>query len=83
METFPSLKRIDIRPWTIFSILDPEFLSTLRLVAVFGSLGNEAIVVTQDDDVWALGSNASGCLGLGDMNSSLFPRKVDAISGKV
>lgn len=47
-----------------------------------GNLGNEAMIVTKDDEVYAIGSNAAGCLGVGDMQSTLFPRKVDTLCGK-
>jgi RCC1 and BTB domain-containing protein len=47
-----------------------------------GNLGNEAIVVTKSDEVFAVGSNAAGCLGLGDLQSTLFPKKVEALCNK-
>jgi hypothetical protein len=74
---------LDFQPWTLFSLLDPPFLHSLRLSCVFGNLGNESILITEDDQVFALGSNGAGCLGLGDMNSTLEPKKVEALSGKV
>jgi len=74
--------RMDLSRWTLFSLLDKEFLSRVRLACVFGNLGNEAILVTHDDEVWAFGSNGAACLGLGDMNSSLEPRRVDALCHK-
>ncbi|XP_037292041.2 RCC1 and BTB domain-containing protein 1-like isoform X1 [Rhipicephalus microplus] len=72
----------DLDKWLIFSNLDRAFVSKLRLACVFGSSGNEALVVTQDDDVFALGSNLSGCLGRGDTHGILEPRKVDALCRK-
>ncbi|XP_077527019.1 RCC1 and BTB domain-containing protein 1-like isoform X1 [Haemaphysalis longicornis] len=69
----------DLDKWLIFSNLDKAFVSKLRLACVFGSSGNEALMVTQDDDVYALGSNSSGCLGLGDTHRSLEPRRVDSL----
>lgn len=68
--------------WLIFSIVKPQLASQIKLACVFGLNGNEAIFVTKDDDVYALGTNSSSCLGLGDANSSLEPRKVDALSKK-
>ena len=56
---------LDTDKWPIFSLLDAEFLASIRTACVFGSSGNEAIIITRDDDVYALGSNCSGCLGLG------------------
>ena len=49
---------------------------------MFGAAGNEAVVVCADSDVYALGSNTNGCLGVGDLRSSLQARKVDALCKK-
>ncbi|UYV76445.1 RCBTB1 [Cordylochernes scorpioides] len=68
-----------IEKWLVFSILDPVFVANIKLACVFGSSGNEAIIVTKDDEVFALGSNSSGCLGLGDAHGSLEPRKVEVL----
>ena len=76
-------KRMDLKSWSIFSILDKEFLSTVRVACVFGNLGNEALMITDGDDVYAIGCNSAGCLGIGDMHSTLLPRKVEALCGKV
>ncbi len=83
MDPPPLSRGMDLSRWSLFSLLDGEFLRQVRLACVFGNLGNEAILVTHDDQVWALGSNGAGCLGLGDMNSTLVPRKVDALCDKV
>lgn len=72
----------DINKWLIFIILDPEFISSVKIACVFGSSGNEAIVVTAQDDVFAFGSNCSGCLGLGDSHGNLEPRKVETLCKK-
>lgn len=55
----------DLSRWSIFSILEPDVLTSIKKVCVFGSSGNEAIFLTDDDDVYAIGSNCSSCLGLG------------------
>ena len=52
-----------LNKWPIFSLLEPEFLASIKLACVFGGAGNEAIVVTVDDEVFSLGSNCSSCLG--------------------
>ena len=57
------LKQMELGSWTIFSLLDREFTAQIRLACVFGNLGNEALIVTRDDEVYALGSNGAGCLG--------------------
>ena len=45
-------------------------------------MGNEAFVLTHDDEVYAIGSNGAGCHGVGDMLSSLQPRKLESLSQK-
>jgi len=55
----------------------------VRIACIFGNLGNEALLVTNEDKVYGLGSNGAGCLGYGDMHSTLFPRKVEALCNKV
>lgn len=45
-------------------------------------MGNEAIIVTKDDDVYALGFNGAGCLGVGDQNSTMEPRKIEPLCQK-
>ena len=72
-------RRINLKSWSIFALLDKEFLSKIKLACVFGNLGNEALVITFDDEVYAIGSNGEGCHGVGDMNSSLKPRKLESL----
>ena len=76
------LQTPNLNKWPIFSLLNPEFINSIKLVSVFGGAGNEAIIVTRDDDVFSLGSNCSSCLGLGDMQSGLEPRRVDVLCQK-
>ena len=64
--TVSALMSLDLNKWPIFSLLEPQFLSDIKLACVFGSSGNEAILITKNDDVYALGSNCSGCLGSGN-----------------
>lgn len=47
-----------------------------------GNIGNEAIIVTKDDDVYAMGFNGAGCLGVGDQNSTMEPRKIEPLCQK-
>ncbi|XP_064615114.1 RCC1 and BTB domain-containing protein 1-like isoform X2 [Liolophura sinensis] len=68
--------------WPICSVLDPETLATIKKICVFGSSGNEAIYITKNDDVYAMGSNCSSCLGLGDAHSSFEPRKIEPLCKK-
>lgn len=62
--------------WPIFSILDPAFFQQVKLASVYGQSGNEALVITKEDQVYSLGCNVNGCLGVGDCTSTLLPRKV-------
>ncbi|XP_071517707.1 RCC1 and BTB domain-containing protein 1-like isoform X1 [Panulirus ornatus] len=73
---------MELEKWPIFSLLKPEFIEKMKLACVFGSLGNEAVIVTKDDDVYALGFNGSGCLGVGDQNSTMEPRKIEPLCQK-
>ncbi|KAF4528876.1 hypothetical protein B566_EDAN017097 [Ephemera danica] len=72
----------NLEKWAIFSLLDQEFLKKIKIAIVFGNHGNEAMFVTKDDEVYAMGSNSAGCLGFGDLQSSLHPRKVESLCGK-
>ena len=75
-------RRINLKSWSLFSLLDKEFLSKVKLACVFGQVGNEALVLTYDDEVFAIGSNGAGCHGIGDMSSSLKPRKIEVLCKK-
>ncbi|XP_011635998.1 RCC1 and BTB domain-containing protein 1-like isoform X2 [Pogonomyrmex barbatus] len=72
----------DLRSWPIFSLLKPDFVSQIHMVVVYGNLGNEALIVTKDKMVYALGNNIAGCLGTGDAHSTLYPKKVETLCGK-
>jgi hypothetical protein len=50
-------RRISLKSWSIFSLLEKEFLSKVKLACVFGQVGNEAIVVTFDDEVCSFENN--------------------------
>jgi len=75
-------RKMDLKKWSIFAILEKEFLAQIRLACVFGNLGNEALMISHDDEVYAVGSNGAGCLGLGDMHSTLLPKKVEPLTQK-
>ena len=78
-----SSRKIDLHKWSIFSLLEPSFVASIKMACVFGNLGNEALVITEDDEVYGMGSNGASSLGLGTVNSSLFPLKVDKLCGIV
>ena len=66
------LKEMELGSWAIFSLLDREFTAQIRLACVFGNLGNEALIVTRDDEVFALGSNGAGCLGKSEISQTKY-----------
>ena len=68
--------------WPVLSLVDLEVLESLRVVCVFGAGGNEAMAVTDGDEVYAVGSNASGCLGVGDTRGSLQARRVESLCSR-
>uniref|UniRef100_A0A672NR67 RCC1 and BTB domain containing protein 2 n=1 Tax=Sinocyclocheilus grahami TaxID=75366 RepID=A0A672NR67_SINGR len=73
---------LDVGKWPVFALLPPEELRLIRQACVFGSAANEAIYFTVNDEVFALGTNCSGCLGLGDTQSTIEPRRIDILCGK-
>uniref|UniRef100_A0A672ZNA8 RCC1 and BTB domain-containing protein 2-like n=1 Tax=Sphaeramia orbicularis TaxID=375764 RepID=A0A672ZNA8_9TELE len=77
-----SIHMLDVGKWPVFALLPPEELRLIRQACVFGSAANEALYVTVNDEVFALGTNCSGCLGLGDLQSTIEPRRIDVLCGK-
>ncbi|ODN05802.1 RCC1 and BTB domain-containing protein 1 [Orchesella cincta] len=73
---------MELKNWTVFGLLDQDFVANIKLACVFGNLGHEAIIVTKSDDVFSLGSNSAGCLGVESLSSSLTPMKVEALCQK-
>ncbi|XP_077014348.1 RCC1 and BTB domain-containing protein 2 isoform X2 [Tamandua tetradactyla] len=80
--TLSSLKMLDVGKWPIFSLCSEEELQLIRQACVFGSAGNEVIYTTVNDEIFVLGTNCSGCLGLGDIQSAIEPRRLDCLNGK-
>ncbi|GAB6032349.1 RCC1 and BTB domain-containing protein 2 [Chamberlinius hualienensis] len=73
---------MDISKWAIFSAINPKFIATFKLVCVFGTSGNEALIITKDDQVYALGNNSDGCLGLPDCSGVLELTKINELCNK-
>ncbi|CAG0888354.1 unnamed protein product [Darwinula stevensoni] len=73
----------DLSKWRVLSLLDAGFLESLRTVYVFGVAGKEVIAVKRDGGVYGLGTNRSGCLGIGTAAPTLEPRKIETLSRKV
>ncbi|ELK08879.1 RCC1 and BTB domain-containing protein 2 [Pteropus alecto] len=80
--TVSSLKMLDVGKWPIFSLCSEEELQLIRQACVFGSAGNEVLYSTVNDEIFVLGTNCCGCLGLGDIQSTIEPRRLDSLSGK-
>ncbi|CAK9815305.1 RCC1 and BTB domain-containing protein 1 [Anthophora plagiata] len=72
----------DLKNWPIFNMLEPTFISQIHMAIVYGDLANEALIVTKNGMVYGLGKNASGCLGTGDTESTLYPKKIDELCEK-
>ncbi|CAG0899568.1 unnamed protein product [Darwinula stevensoni] len=49
-------------------------------VSRIGITGSEAILVTREGDVFGLGANSSGVLGIGTEDSTLVPRRIEILS---
>ncbi|XP_034282767.1 RCC1 and BTB domain-containing protein 2 isoform X5 [Pantherophis guttatus] len=76
------LKMLDVGKWPLFALHSQEELKLIRQVCVFGSAGNEVLYATENDEVFALGTNCSGSLGIGDVQSSIEPRRINILCGK-
>ncbi|KAF7666962.1 hypothetical protein LDENG_00085520 [Lucifuga dentata] len=73
---------VDVSKWPLFSLMGPQELSCIRKACVFGTSANEVIYITNDDEVYAFGLNCSNCLGTGDSQSTIVPKKLDFLSGR-
>ncbi|XP_018392810.1 PREDICTED: RCC1 and BTB domain-containing protein 1-like [Cyphomyrmex costatus] len=72
----------DLRSWPIVSALNPEFIPEIYMVLVFGKLGHEALIVTKDKMMYALGNNKNGCLGTGNTRCYKTVKKIDILCMK-
>ncbi|KAK9506245.1 hypothetical protein O3M35_008215 [Rhynocoris fuscipes] len=73
---------VDFRLWPLFDFVDEYTLKQIILLHIFGSLGQSAIFVTKDDQVYAVGDNVGGSLGIGDIQSTKTPIRLDLLCGK-
>ncbi|KZC13853.1 RCC1 and BTB domain-containing protein 1 [Dufourea novaeangliae] len=72
----------NLRYYPIFSLLEPEFMSKIHMVFVYGSSEKCGLIVTKDGILYALGNNKLGGLGIGDSQGTLYPTIVEVLSGK-
>jgi RCC1 and BTB domain-containing protein len=68
-----------IRLWPVLHKLKPDFVSNIKFFYVFGNEGNNVIIVTKNDKVFAFGDNNDGCLGLGHNNAVREPQIVNEL----
>nr|XP_020652423.1 RCC1 and BTB domain-containing protein 1 isoform X2 [Pogona vitticeps] len=73
---------MDVGKWPIFTLLSPQEIATIRKACVFGTSANEAIYITHNDEVFVFGLNCSNCLGTGDNQSTIVPKKLETLCGK-
>ncbi|XP_067848698.1 RCC1 and BTB domain-containing protein 1-like isoform X2 [Heptranchias perlo] len=73
---------VDVGKWPVFTLLSPQEIKSIHQACVFGTLATEAVYVTKNDDVFALGVFCSNCLGIGDGQSVVTPKKIEALCGK-
>ncbi|XP_049584355.1 RCC1 and BTB domain-containing protein 1 isoform X1 [Syngnathus scovelli] len=73
---------VDVAKWPLFSLMAPQELAGVWKAFVFGASANEAIFITSDDEVYVFGLNCSNCLGTGDSQSTIVPKKLDFLSGR-
>ena len=71
-----------LKSWPILSFLPTDLALNVVQAFVFGGAGNEAIVTLKSGEIYALGFNGNGCLGVGDGCSTLVPKKVEVLSNK-
>ncbi|PAA69568.1 hypothetical protein BOX15_Mlig017401g2, partial [Macrostomum lignano] len=81
-------RRHQLDRWGVFSLIEPELWDQISWAVVFGNNGSEAILVANreqgsDCRVLSVGTNSSGCLGLGDAQSCLNPTEIEALRGIV
>ncbi|KAM3655399.1 LOW QUALITY PROTEIN: RCC1 and BTB domain-containing protein 1-like [Ammospiza maritima maritima] len=60
----------------------PQEIASIHKVCVFGTSANEAIYITHNNEVFVFGLNCSNCLGTGDNQSTIVPKKLEALCGK-
>jgi alpha-tubulin suppressor-like RCC1 family protein len=77
----------EIKRYKILDKLDPNFLQKIRsffiLVDVYLNYGGEALIFTDDGNVFVLGNNSFGRLGLGHGNAVKEPRILPELCGLI
>ncbi|XP_063284706.1 RCC1 and BTB domain-containing protein 1 [Pelobates fuscus] len=73
---------VDFGKWPLFALLSSQELASIQQACIFGTSANEAIYTTCSNEVFAIGLNCSNCLGTGDNQSTMVPRRLDPLCGK-
>ncbi|CAH1405500.1 unnamed protein product [Nezara viridula] len=77
-------KNLNLKKWAVLAPVKEEILSSVVLVHVFGYEAESAYLVTSNDEVFALGENVLGRLGIGnvEVNSTQKPIRLNKLCGK-
>ncbi|XP_011053149.1 PREDICTED: RCC1 and BTB domain-containing protein 1-like [Acromyrmex echinatior] len=70
----------DLRSWPVFSSLEPEFISQIHMVMIFGKLHKRALIVTRDKMVYVL--DLYNCLETGNKISTPYLKEIEDLRGK-
>lgn len=73
---------MSLSKWHILSLASEEFLQDVKWITVFGPSGNEAIIATNNEELYVLGANNNCCLGLGTTITPGFnPKRIESLKG--
>ncbi|GMT31657.1 hypothetical protein PFISCL1PPCAC_22954 [Pristionchus fissidentatus] len=71
----------EVRRWPLLSLLDNAFIERISSCIVYGSAGCAALILTKDDELYALGTTT--CCGAGVSGSTTFePVLIETMSGR-
>nr|XP_003699339.1 PREDICTED: RCC1 and BTB domain-containing protein 1-like isoform X1 [Megachile rotundata] len=74
------MSSFELNYWPIFNVVDTEFISKIRMAIVYGNLGHKALMVTNDEMVYAIGTNVN--YEADDISNMLGPTKIEVLCGK-
>ncbi|XP_076547621.1 RCC1 and BTB domain-containing protein 1-like isoform X2 [Osmia lignaria lignaria] len=72
----------DLKHWQIFNTLEPKFMSNIHIAVVYDYSGNKALLVTNNNMVYEIGTNTNGSLGAGDTYDTFDPIPVEELCNK-
>ena len=62
--------------------VDKALITRIKKICIYGVLGDEILFITDTDDVYSMGYNYMGCLGVGDIHSRTEPVKIPELCKK-